>query len=281
MDTLHKLLGLLDNSGPFIKTLEHVRQALAAGVPARIRLGNLYGSTRNLVAAALAEKLGKSLIYVTRGSRQAEKIEADLLNFLPVDKVRSFPQWEILPYEDARPEAGIAGNRMEVFTALMDRVPGITVATVRSLMQKVSAPENFCGHVRTLRIGETLDLDSLLSDLVAMGFRREAMVEEVGSFSLRGGILDIYGFGMDNPVRIELFGDKIEDIRSFEIADQRSVAKLKEAVLLPVAESVGWDRRPGGDEELTDILAYLDDDSLVLYDDYEAVMEEEIGRAHV
>ncbi len=274
MDTLKKLLDLLDNSEAFNQTLEHVQSAARQGIPAQLRLGNLYGSTKNLVAAALARKLGKSLIYVTRGSRQAEKIEADLLNFLPADRVRNFPQWEILPYEDARPEPGIAGARVEVFLALMDRTPGITVTPVRALLQKVSAPEEFCGKVRTLKVDEDLDLEQLLSDLVEMGFSREAMVDEVGSFSLRGGILDIYGYGMENPVRIELFGDIIEEIRSFEIADQRSVAKLNETVLLPVMESFGWEKKQGDDEKLIDILTYLDDDSVVLFDDYEAVMEE-------
>jgi transcription-repair coupling factor (superfamily II helicase) len=274
MDTLKKLLDLLDSSEPFNKTLEHVQSAVQQKVPAELRLGNLYGSTKNLVAAGLAHKLDKSLIYITRGSRQAEKIEADLLNFLPAGKVRNFPQWEILPYEDARPEPGIAGSRVEVFLALMDRAPGITVTPVRALQQKVSAPENFCSRVRTLKVEEDLDLEQLLSDLVEMGFRREAMVEEVGSFSLRGGILDIYGYGMENPVRIELFGDIIEEIRSFEIGDQRSVGKLNETMLLPVTESFGWENRQGEPEKLIDILSYLDDDSVVLFDDYDAVMEE-------
>ncbi len=274
MNTLKKLLDLLERSEPFNQTLEHVQSAVQRKVPVELRLGNLYGSTRNLVAAGLAHKLNRGLIYVTRGSRQAEKIEADLLNFLPSAMVRNFPQWEILPYEDARPEPGIAGSRVEVFLALMDRAPGITVTPVRALLQKVSAPEEFCDQVRTLKVEEDLDLEQLLSDLVEMGFRREAMVEEVGSFSLRGGILDIYGYGMENPVRIELFGDIIEEIRSFEIADQRSVARLNETVLLPVTESFGWEKKQGDDEKLIDILTYLDHDSVVLFDDYEAVLEE-------
>ena len=119
-----------------------------------------------------------------------------------------------------------------------------------------------------------MDLEDLLGGLVDLGYRREAMVEEVGGFSLRGGILDVYGYGMDNPVRIELFGDEVEEIRSFEIADQRSVARLEEAVMLPVVESFGWERMPEDEEQLTDILAYLDDDSLVLFDDRDAVLEE-------
>ncbi|MFH1069120.1 MAG: transcription-repair coupling factor [Candidatus Glassbacteria bacterium] len=275
MSGLSQLLDLLDDSKPFSRTLESFSRAESKGQRADLRLGNLYGSARNLVAAGIYTGLGRTVLYVTRGSRQAEKIEADLVNFLPEPEVLNYPQWEILPYEEATPEAGIAGQRMEVFLSLLDSRRSLTVASVRSLMQRVSPPEEFCGKVRTLRAGETLDLEGLLAELVGMGFRREAMVEEVGTFSLRGGILDVYGYGMANPVRVELFGDQIEEIRSFEIIDQRSVGRLGEVVLLPVSEFVSWSRTSEGDSPpLSDLLAYLDEKSVVLFDDYEAVLQE-------
>ncbi|HLA39006.1 MAG TPA: hypothetical protein VJ417_03375, partial [Candidatus Glassbacteria bacterium] len=225
MSGLSHLFDLLDKSKPFVRTLESLSRVENKGQRADLRLGNLYGSSRNFVAAGIYSRTKRTILYVTRGSRQAEKIEADLINFLPEKEVYHFPQWEILPYEEASPEPGIAGQRIEVFNALLAGKPSLTVAPVRSLLQKVSPPEDFCGKVCTLRAGAEIDLERLLAELVAMGFRREAMVEEVGSFSLRGGILDVYGYGLDNPVRLELCGEVIEEIRSFEIIDQRSVGR--------------------------------------------------------
>ena len=274
MPNLENLLERLDSSRAFNRALE----ALGAGADknrAGLRLGNLFGSSKNYVAAGLFRKLNRTVLYVTRGSKQAEKIEADLVNFLPETAVYHYPQWEILPYEDATPDPAITGQRIEVFLALAEGRPGIIIAPVRSLLQRVTKPENFCGRVITLKTGREVDLENLLAELVAMGFNREAMVEEVGSFSLRGGILDIYGYGMENPLRCEFFGDEICEIRSFEILNQRSVAKCEEAVILPVREPFGWEKASADDKpELSDLLAYLDQGSLVLFDEYEAVLEE-------
>ena len=269
-ENLKRLLKLLDGSKAF-----HKAQDYLSGDKADLRLGNMYGSARNFVAAGLYINRKRTVLYVTRGSKQAEKIEADLVNFLPESEVRNYPQWEILPYEESAAEPGITGQRIEALLGLIDSRPGITVAPVRSLMQRVPPPEAFIDKVRTLSTGAEIDLEAFLADLVDMGFKREAMVEEVGTFSLRGGILDIYGYGMENPVRIELFGDEISEIRFFEIADQRSVGQCKEVVVMPVAEPFSWERFPEGENgKLSNIFDYLDKDSLILFDEYDTVLEE-------
>jgi len=267
---LEGLLRLLDGSKAFRKAQDYL-----SGDKADLRLGNLYGSAKNFVAAGLYKNRRRTVLYVTRGSKQAEKIEADLINFLPEREVRNYPQWEILPYEEFVAEPGITGQRIESLLGLVDGRPGITVAPVRSLMQRVPPPEAFIDRVCTLRTGGEIDLEALVTGLVEMGFKREAMVEEVGTFSVRGGILDIYGYGMENPVRIELFGDEISEIRFFQIADQRSVGKCEEAVILPVAEPFSWEKLSEGENgELSAIFDYLDKNSLVLFDEYDTVIDE-------
>ena len=267
---LQSLLELLHGSKTFRKAQEHF-----SGDNAELRMGNLYGSAKNLVAAGLYKSRRRTVLYVTRGSKEAEKIEADLLNFLSESEVRNYPQWEILPYEESAAEPAITGRRIESLLGLVDSRAGITVVPVRSLIQRVPPPEAFIDKVLTLRAGAGIDLDALLADLVEMGFKREAMVEEIGTFSLRGGILDIYGYGMENPVRIELFGDEISEIRFFEIADQRSVGQCEETAVLPVAEPFSPERFPGGENgELSDIFDYLDSNSLIFFDEYDTIVEE-------
>ena len=269
-ENLKRLLKLLEGSKAF-----HKAQDYLSGDKADLRLGNLYGSAKNFVASGLYINRKRTVLYVTRGSKQAEKIEADLVNFLPESEVRNYPQWEILPYEESAAEPGITSQRIETLLGLIDSRPGITVVPVRSLMQRVPPTEAFIDKIRTLSAGAEIDLEALLADLVDMGFKREAMVEEVGTFSLRGGILDIYGYGMENPVRIELFGDEISEIRFFEIADQRSVGQCEEVMVLPVAEHFSWEKLPEGENgNLSDIFDYLDSDSLILFDEYDTVIEE-------
>ncbi|MCE5272306.1 transcription-repair coupling factor [bacterium] len=275
MADLKSLLERLDSSRAFTRALEHLygREDDSA---AEARLGNLYGSARNFVAAGLQTRRPGTTLYVTRGARQVEKIEADLLNFLPEEQVNVFPQWEVLPYEDSRPEPGIVGPRIEALSRLMHLTPGVTVIPVRALCQRVVAPGDFNRREITLRLGQSVELESLLAGLVELGFRREAMVEEVGTFSVRGGILDIYGFEMENPVRLELFGDELADLRCFEIASQRSVEKLERVRLLPVSEPFDWKRNGvrGGSSRLGDLFDYLAPGSLVLFDERDKVLQE-------
>ncbi len=275
MSSLEKLLDILFETKKFSKVLDHLDTGRAEGKRAALQLGNLYGSAKSFVAAGLSRSRSGSVLLVTRGARQAEKIEADLVNFLAAEKVSLFPQWEVLPYEETTEDCEIVGRRIEILSALMHRRAGITVAPVKSLIQKVLPPESFCDKVLTLRTANRIELERLLGDLTDMGFAREAMVEEVGTFALRGGILDIYGYRMENPVRVELDGDEIAEIRFFEISTQRSVRRLEEAVVLPVAEPFSW-RRDEQDEQrpLKGIFDYLDGDTLFLFDEYDSVIEE-------
>lgn len=272
MSGLEKLLKMLENSKVFSRACQLLDKD---GAKADLRFGNLYGSAKSFVAAGIFHSRPGNVLFVTRGAKQAEKIEADLINFLPESSVWLYPQWELLPYEEAKADPGIMGPRIEVLSRLVHDQAGIIVAPVRSLMQRIIPPENFCSQVLTLREKTEIDLELLLAELSFMGFRREAMVEEVGTFSLRGGILDIYGYSMENPVRVELFGDEIAEIRSFEIASQRSTGVLAEAVVLPVIELFNWEKPAQGEERgLSDFFAYLDNDSIVLIDEYDRVVEE-------
>ncbi|HUU26824.1 MAG TPA: transcription-repair coupling factor [archaeon] len=274
MPKLKSLLKTLDSSKVFRKALDYLADR-AGEAKADLRFGNLYGSAKSFVAAGILSYCPKQVLLITRGSKQAEKIEADLVNFLPESSVWLYPQWELLPYEEAQADPTNMGPRIEVLSQLVHGHAGIIVAPVRSLMQRVLKPERFCDQVCTLRVGTEIGLERLLADLTAMGFKREAMVEAVGTFSLRGGILDIYGYRMENPVRIELFGDEICEIRTFEIASQRSTGSCDEAVVLPVVEPFSWGKGASGEhQELADIFAYLNPDSILLFDEYEKVAEE-------
>ena len=213
----------------------HALRALSDGA-SRVRATNLAGSAKAVLAAALHEDLGAPVLVVAPTTDRAEAWASDLEALLGADAVGYHPQWEILPYEERDPQREIEGQRIEFLTALLDSAIRVGVTTARASIQKVLSPEDLASRRIEVETGDELDLDRLLSRLVAVGFERESMVAEVGTFSLRGGILDVFGYRMDAPVRIELFGDRVESIRSFDVASQRSIEPRRRVEVLPARE---------------------------------------------
>ena len=98
-------------------------------------------------------------------------------------------------------------------------------------------------HIRTLKNDSELDLDAFSRELADMGYERCAQVEAAGQFSIRGGILDIFSLTEENPWRIELWGDEIDSIRSFDVESQRSIENLTEITIYPATEEIGRDQK--------------------------------------
>jgi transcription-repair coupling factor (superfamily II helicase) len=114
----------------------------------------------------------------------------------------------------------------------------VVVATIKSLAEKVPSPDVLRDHLVRFQTGRPVDLDTALDWLTYLGYNREQAVEEVGDYSLRGGILDIYSLGGTNPIRIEIEYDEVASIREFDVHTQRSLAALDEAVIIPRHELI-------------------------------------------
>ena len=112
----------------------------------------------------------------------------------------------------------------------------IVVTTIRACMEKTIPPGELKEKSIRLRVRETVDMRRLSQKLSDWGFKRFPQVEEVGTFSIRGGILDVFPYSSSDPIRIEFFGDTIESIRTFAVSDQRSLQKINSALILPKRE---------------------------------------------
>ena len=187
---------------------------------------------RPFVIAALAGRAGAPVLAVTATGREAEDLVAVLGDLLPAgrDVVAEYPAWETLPHERLSPRADTVGRRLAVLRRLLhpeddDRPPlQVVVAPVRSVLQpQVRGLGDLVG-VRAV-VGEEVPdgLDGLVERLVATAYTRVELVEKRGEFAVRGGIVDVFPPTEDHPVRVELFGDEVESIRSFAVADQRSI----------------------------------------------------------
>jgi transcription-repair coupling factor (superfamily II helicase) len=188
---------------------------------------------RPLLAAALTGLPGTAtrfLLAVTATAREAEELAGALGSLLPADGVAYFPAWETLPHERLSPRSDTSGRRMAVLRRLAHPDPAssrtaavtVLVAPVRALLQPIVGGLADVEPVSVAE-GDTCDLDEMLARLVDIGYVRTDLVERRGEVAVRGGIIDVFPPTEEHPVRVELFGDTVEETRFFRVADQRSL----------------------------------------------------------
>ncbi|MDQ1487994.1 MAG: hypothetical protein QOJ23_508, partial [Actinomycetota bacterium] len=193
----------------------------------------------------------RPLVVGVPTTAEAERLAHDLRQFLPgaaepasavgangsapsgvaADPIELFPAWETLPFERVSPATETMGRRLRVLWRLRcgaedpSALPAVIIAPVRALAQRLGP------HVEdvvpiTVRQGQVLDRDGLAAQLVAAGYRREYQVEARGEFAVRGSILDVYPSTADHPVRIDLWGDEVDRLQTFSVADQRATGDV-------------------------------------------------------
>ena len=203
---------------------------------------------RPLIVAALAAGVGgggtgaggdgpgRFVLAVTATAREAEDLTAALGAFLPPDTVASFPGWETLPHERLSPRSDTVGQRIAVLRRLTHPADGgplkVVVAPVRSVLQPIVAGLGDLEPVR-LREGDEADQDDVIARLVDIGYARTEMVTKRGELAVRGGLLDVFPPTEEHPLRIEFFGDSVEEIRVFKVADQRSSGRSSRGLWAP------------------------------------------------
>jgi transcription-repair coupling factor (superfamily II helicase) len=259
-------------------------RALAAALPRageRALAQGLAGASPMALLAALHRARPERLwLVVASGPEDGEQAAADLEAMLGEAGVFLYPQRESLPYEEGEPHLEIGGARVEALEALLSGRARITVTTPRAMQELSPAVDGLRDLRLEIRAGDVLRLPELSGRLEEMGFERVATVEEVGQFALRGGIVDVFGFGTPEPARIELLGDEVESIRFFDILTQLSVRAVDELQLLPVdlkaadgisggarpaSPSTGSTAEPAAEGERRSLLDYLPPDTLVVH----------------
>ena len=184
---------------------------------------------RPFVVAGLAHLSGRHpLVVATPSATDAERIAHDLRAFLGDDAVDVFPAWETLPFERVSPSVETMGRRLRAMWRLRnpERMPRVLVAPVKALVQRLGPHVEDAVPV-TLKPGDRLDPVELVERLVAAGYRREYQVEHRGEVAVRGSIVDVFPSTADVPYRIDLWGDEVDHLTEFAVADQRSTIDVE------------------------------------------------------
>ncbi len=201
----------------------------------------VYGAPEGWDAILLARRSAEHdgpLLHAARDDARMARLAEALAFFAPDAEVLRFPAWDCLPYDRVSPNAELVSERIFTLARLLE--PGkrrrIVLTTVNALVQRVPPRHVFQGSSMVLASGGSVRPEELTRFLEANGYGRAGTVMEPGEYAVRGGIIDIFPSGSPDPVRLDLFGDTIESIRSFDPATQRSAAKLDRLVLRPVSE---------------------------------------------
>ncbi|HJQ02105.1 MAG TPA: transcription-repair coupling factor [Jatrophihabitans sp.] len=198
------------------------RPTLAVAGPAALR---------PLAVANLAAGSGRTVLAVTSTGREAEDLLLSLQSLLPADSVALYPGWETLPHERLSPRPDTIGRRLAVLRRLrhpnsQDDTTGplkVVVAPVRSVLQP-QVPDLGELEPVSISIGDSgRELEEIVEALSAAGYARTELVDKRGDFAVRGGILDVFPPTEEHPLRVEFWGDEVEEIRYFKVADQRSL----------------------------------------------------------
>jgi len=203
---------------------------LAAGLP--------EGADALVFTKAVRQRQGRAM-FIARDDSRAVSFMAACRFFAPDIPVISLPAWDCLPYDRVSPSRAMAARRSAALHGLLITpldVPLIIVTTISAAMQKVPPRDVIIGAGFRATAGDSLRREVLQTYLSNNGYSRASTVMEQGDFAIRGGLIDIYPPTLDNPIRLDFFGDDLESIRSFDVETQRTIATLKDVHLAPVSE---------------------------------------------
>ena len=210
--------------------------SLAASLPARngrLAVSGLAGSSDAVLLAALVTREPNRLFVVVADQLpEAERWLADVQSVLGEEGVALYPARE--GFGEVEPHAEVAGERVETLEKLARGGVRVLLTTARAVQERTRLPRALADARLVLERGDSWRLEDLSAHLDGVGFERVSLVEDVAQYSVRGGIVDVYGFGMSEPVRLEFWGDQLEALRYFDVATQRTTGSAESALILPV-----------------------------------------------
>ncbi len=219
------------------RVAERVATRAATGAATRgaphLEWRGLTGASRAWLLAALGRELRRPFVWVLADAAEADAAREDLEFFLGRDGVLGFPEPETPPYESRAPHPEIVSQRLGALAALAGGSTAPVVTTVRALAQRVPGRTALGAALLRLREGEAAPLDKIVARLAALGYERQPAVSGIGEFAVRGGIVDVFPIGAENPWRIELDDEEIASLRRFDVLTQRSIESATEILVLP------------------------------------------------
>jgi transcription-repair coupling factor (superfamily II helicase) len=196
---------------------------------------HVHGSADALFLSRAAQP-DTPLFIVTANAQDAERLKGEIAWFAPSLRVHRLPDWETLPYDQFSPHPDLISERLATLYQFSQSAFDVGIIPVTTAMTRLAPREYLGGRSFFLRVKSKLDLERMRLDLATAGYTSTTQVMAPGEFAVRGGLIDLFPMGSPVPYRIDLFGDEIEAMRTFDVDTQRSIYPVNEIRLLPARE---------------------------------------------
>src|ERR1700731_4236959 len=222
----------------FTRVASHLKEGTG-----RIRVSGLTPTAKALLFVLFQRAASRPLLLVVNDNRAADDLVPALQAFCELTSacdrgsVVSLPARDVLPFQNLSPHPELQEERATALWKIATGAASIIITPVAASAIRLRSSDYYSDLARTIRRGESFDLEALLAHLNTVGYTSTDVVEMPGHYPVRGGILDVYSPEADRPLRIEFFGDEADSIRKFDPASQRSSTPVDEALLLPLTET--------------------------------------------
>jgi len=201
----------------------------------RADLPLLVNAADTLAIAQLATR-GRPLLLITANPLDAQRLQEELAWFAPELGTHLLPDWETLPYDSFSPHQDLISERLSTLYAMSRGDARVVLVPAATALYRMAPPAFLAAHTFFLKQGTRLDIEQLRNQMTLAGYAHVTQVVSPGEFSIRGGLIDLYPMGTRLPLRIDLFDDEIETIKTFDPDSQRTVYPVPEIRLLPARE---------------------------------------------
>ena len=199
-------------------------------------IGKYLSEHENLVAPAATHSLlcvnqNSPILIVTTSTRAANELTEELISYEGSKCVINFPAWETLPHERLSPKSDTVTARFKALNNIKNSETKFVVCSIRALLQPIIANDLKNSQIK-IKQSQSIKMLDLIEQLSKFGYTRSDLVEKRGDFAVRGGILDLFAPDQEHPIRIDFFGDEIDELSFFAISDQRSIEKIQNEILI-------------------------------------------------
>ena len=199
-------------------------------------IGKYLSEHENLVAPAATHSLlcvnqNSPILIVTTSTRAANELTEELISYEGSKYVINFPAWETLPHERLSPKSDTVTARFKALNNIKNSETKFVVCSIRALLQPIIANDLKNSQIK-IQQSKSIKMLDLIEQLSKFGYTRSDLVEKRGDFAVRGGILDLFAPDQEHPIRIDFFGDEIDELSFFAISDQRSIEKIQGEILI-------------------------------------------------
>ncbi len=200
-------------------------------------INGLIPAQKSHISYSLFHKFKKQMLLITHSDLEAKNLYEDLKFYAP-DKVLYLSFEEIYFYALDAKDKKEESKRLKVLYQLIKEEDVILITSIEGVLRKYIPKNKLQENIFEYQLGQTIDIENISSKLITLGYERVEKVEGMGQFSIRGGIVDIYPGGYDHPVRIELFDEEIDSIRTFDTLTQKSIEKIQKFQIIPSREFI-------------------------------------------